>query len=208
MVLAVYMPPHEPGPGHDSHSTSCNGLEDGDDVERFALAADAGHDAAAVDEHARDVEAGEGHDAAGHVLVATAEGENAVVIHAAGDDLDAIGNDLARDEAVAHALVAHHDAVGGGGRAEDLRHAAGAADALDALARQAVEVGVARRDVGVQVGDADDRPVEVVVVEADGPKHGAVGGAARSVGGGQAGAVRPIGHARGLRESAGRKGSV
>ena len=35
---------------------------------------------------------------------------------------------------VAHALVAHHDAVGGGRRAEDLRHAAAGADAFDACA--------------------------------------------------------------------------
>ena len=24
MVLAVYMPPHEPAPGHDSHSIACS----------------------------------------------------------------------------------------------------------------------------------------------------------------------------------------
>ena len=58
---------------------------------------------------------------------------SAVVVHAAGDDLDAVGDHLARDEGVAHALVAHHDAVGGGRRAEDLRHAAGGANALAAL---------------------------------------------------------------------------
>ena len=50
---------------------------------------DAGQDAAAVDEDAGDVEPGHGHEAAGHVLVAAAEGEDAVVVHAAGDDLDA-----------------------------------------------------------------------------------------------------------------------
>ena len=69
---------------------------------------------------------------------------------AAGDDLDAVGDHLAGDEGVAHALVAHHDAVGGGWGAEDLRHAAGGADALAALAGQAVEVGVARGDVAEQ----------------------------------------------------------
>ena len=57
--------------------------------------------------------------------------EHAVVVHAAGDHFDAVGDDLARHQAVAHALVAHHDAVRGGRRAEDLRHAAGGADAFD-----------------------------------------------------------------------------
>ena len=102
----------------------------------------------------------------------------------------AVGDDLARHEAVAHALVAHHDAVGGGRGAEDLRHAAAGADALAALAGQAVEVGVAGRDVAEQRGDADHRPVEVVVVEADGPQHGPVGRAAHALGGQQAGAIR------------------
>ena len=97
MVLAVYMPPHEPAPGQASHSTLwtpfvvelaglvlADRLEDGDDVDVLAVGADAGQDAAAVDEDARDVEPGHGHDAAGHVLVAAAEGEQAVVVHAAG----------------------------------------------------------------------------------------------------------------------------
>ncbi len=109
-----------------------DGLEDGDDVDVVAVGSDAGQDAAAVDEDAGDVEAGHGHDAAGHVLVAAADGKDAVVVHAAGDDLDAVGDDLARYQAVAHALVAHHDAVGGGRSAEDLRHAAAGADAFAA----------------------------------------------------------------------------
>src|SRR5262249_4686755 len=153
-------------------------LEDGDDVDVAAVGADAGQDAAAVDEDAGDIEARHGHDAAGHVLVAAAEGDQAVVVHAPGDDLEAVGEDLTRDKAVAHALVAHHDAVGGGGRSEDLRHTAGGADALDALASEAVEVGVAGGDVAEQRGDADQRAGEVVVEEADGAEHGAVGSAA------------------------------
>src|SRR2546430_12240254 len=55
-------------------------------------------DASAVDEHARDVQPGHRHDAAGHVLVAAAERQQAVVVHAAGDDLKGIGDHLARSE--------------------------------------------------------------------------------------------------------------
>ena len=101
MVLAVYMPPHEPAPGHASHSICVDALrvelaglvladrlEDGDDVDVAAVGPGAGQDAAAVDEDAGDVEPGHGHDAAGHVLVAAAEGEQAVVVHAAGDDFE------------------------------------------------------------------------------------------------------------------------
>src|SRR5207247_2293708 len=59
-------------------------------------------------------------------------------------------------------------------------------DALAALAHQAVEVSVARRDVAEQRGNADHRPLEVVVEEADGPEHGAVRSAAGAAGGEQA----------------------
>src|SRR5262245_25457709 len=89
---------------------AADGLENGNDVE-VALVAGAREDAAAVDEDARDIEPGHRHEAARHVFVAAAQGEEAVVVHAAGDDLDAVGDDLARDEAVAHALMAHHDPV-------------------------------------------------------------------------------------------------
>src|SRR5262249_5674379 len=105
------------------------------------------------------------------------------MVHAAGDNFDAVSDDLARDEAVAHALVPHHDAVGSGRSAEDLRHAAGSTDTLTALAGQAVEVGVTGRDVAEQRRHADHWPVEILVEKADGPEHGAVGGAAHAVGG-------------------------
>src|SRR5581483_11053249 len=120
---------------------------------------------------------------------AAADGEQAVVVHAPGDDFEAVGDDLARHETVAHTLVAHHDAVGCGRGAEKLRHAAAGADALDGLARQAVEVSVAWRDVAVQRRDADHRPREVVVEKADGAKHGAIGCAAGAGGGLAAGLV-------------------
>src|SRR5205807_726634 len=81
-------------------------LEDRHDVDIRAVGPGAGEDAAAVDEDTRHVEPGHRHDAAGHVLVTTADGQDAVVVHAAGDDLDAVGDDLARHQAVAHALVA------------------------------------------------------------------------------------------------------
>jgi len=77
--------------------------------------------------------------------------------------------------------------VGGGRRAEGLRDAASGADALAGLARQAVEVGIAGRDLAPQRGHPEHRLGEVVIVEADGPQHGAVG-CALDAGGGDAAA--------------------
>jgi hypothetical protein len=85
--------------------------------------------------------------------------------------------------------MAHHNAVGGGGGAKDLRYAAASENAFTAFTRQAVEVGVAGRDVTEELGNADDGPLEIVVLEADGPQHGAVRGAAGAFGGETAGGV-------------------
>ena len=49
--------------------------------------------------------------------------------------------------AAAHAEMAHHDAVRGGGCAEDLRHAAAGAYTFDALAGEPVEVGIAGSNI-------------------------------------------------------------
>src|SRR5262245_31128386 len=64
--------------------------------------------------------------------------------------------------------------------------AAGGPNALDRLAGEAVEVGVARRDVAVQVRNVDDRLGEILVEEPDGPKHGAIRRTAGAAGGGEA----------------------
>src|SRR5438046_1843487 len=87
-------------------------LEDRNDIDFLAFRPDARKDAAAVEEDARNIEPGHGHDAARHVLVAAAHGNQAVVIHAAGDDLQTVGNYFARHQAIAHAVMPHHDAVG------------------------------------------------------------------------------------------------
>ena len=71
-----------------------------------------------------------------------------------------------------------------------------AARTLAAFHRQSVEVGVAWGNVAGQGGDADDRLVEVVVLEADGPEHGPVRGPAGAGGRCQARAGRCLGHRR------------
>ena len=103
-----------------------HGLEHRDDVAfLLGLRMDAGQDRAAVDEHRRPVEARQGHHAAGHVLVAAADRHDRVKALGAGDRLDRIGDDFARNHRVAHARRAHADAVGDGDRAENDRLAAG-----------------------------------------------------------------------------------
>jgi hypothetical protein len=146
MVLAVYMPPQEPGPGWRRLDRLQFGVVDLVGVlarrprrrrrcRRFSPVVHAGQDGAAVDEDAGAVEARHGHDAAGHVLVAAADGDEAVEALAADDGLDGVGDDLAGDERVLHALGAHADAVGDGDGVEDDGLAAGGVDALRASRR-------------------------------------------------------------------------
>ncbi len=59
----------------------------------------AGSDGAAVEHEAGDVEAGEGHDGGGHVLVAAGDADEAVEGVAARDEFDGVGDDFAGDRA-------------------------------------------------------------------------------------------------------------
>src|SRR6266511_1087515 len=74
------------------------------DDRQIAALVPSGADRAAVDEDRRNVHPGDGDHRARHVLVAAANGQQAV--HALGRThrLDRVGDDLAGDEAVAHSL--------------------------------------------------------------------------------------------------------
>jgi hypothetical protein len=89
-------------------------LEGGDDVKDRAADArgGAGADGATVDHEGRAVEAGHGHDGAGHVFVAAGEGNVAIVPLRAHDRLDGIGDDVTGLEGEGHAVRAHGDAIG------------------------------------------------------------------------------------------------
>ena len=109
--------------GDLARRAGADGLEHRRDVERFAIEV-AGHGRTVVDEHRRQVEAGDRHHHAGHGLVATAGGNQAVESFAVHDGFDGVGDDLATHERRAHAFVTHRDAVAHGDRAELERHTA------------------------------------------------------------------------------------
>src|SRR5690606_34059862 len=151
-----------------------SGLEDADDVQVLAFPL-ARQDGAAVHIDGGHVGAQHAHQAAGHVLVAAADDDHAVHPLALHAGLDAVGDDLAADQRVLHALGAHGHAVGDGGRAEDLRVAAGLADALDGGVGELLQARVAGRDGPVAVGHAHHRLAEVAFLVAHAVVHGAVG---------------------------------
>jgi hypothetical protein len=162
-----------------------DGLEDGDDVEGLFLVAvgggEAGEDGAAVDEDGGAVEAGDGDHRAGHVFIAAADGDEAVEALGRDGGLDGVGDDIARDQRVAHALGAHADAVGDGDGVEIDGLAAGLVHALARVFAEVAEMHVARRHVARGGGDGDLGFFEIVVGEAHGAQHGAGGSAVVAV---------------------------
>ncbi len=153
-------------------------LEDGDLFDgAVGLRELAGGDGAAVEHEAGDVEAAEGHDGGGHVLVAAGDADEAVEGVATGDEFDGVGDDFAGDQRGLHAFGAHGDAVGDGDGVELHGSAAGFANALlDGLGDLA-EMKVAGADLGPGIGDADDGLVQVFFAEAYAAQVGAGCGA-------------------------------
>ena len=153
-----------------------DGFEDGHDVQLASVAGDAaGQNRAAVDKHARAVHARHGHHAGGHVFVATADGHEAVHALAADNRLDGIGNHLAADERIFHALRAHRNAIGNGDGVKNNRLAAGRVCAALGFLREQIDVHIARGDIAPSGGDADDWLFKITGLEASRIKHRATG---------------------------------
>ena len=151
-----------------------DGLKGRDDGEVFALVV-SGLDRAPVNIDGGHVGSCDGHHAARHVLVAAADDQHAVhplPIHAG---LNAVGNHLAGHQGVLHALRAHADAVGDGGRAKELRVGPGLPQGGHGRIGQWLKPTVAGGDGGVSVGHADHGFGEVFLLVAHGVVHGAVG---------------------------------
>lgn len=147
----------------------------------------AGLDGAAVDHDAGAVEAAHGHDGAGHILVASGDGDVGVVPLGGHDGLDAVGDEVARLQAVAHAARAHGDGVAHPDGVEAEAHHAGLGHAgLDGLG-ETEEVHVAGVALVPDGGDADLGLGEVIIGKADAEEDGL--GGALGLGLGDAGAV-------------------
>ena len=155
-------------------------LEHGDHVEVFAVEA-AGKNGAAVDKDRGAVEAGDGQHAAGHVFIASADGNKAVEAFAADDGFDRVGNHFARDERVFHPFGPHGNAVRNGDGVEDGGFASGRVGPTGSFAGEHVEVHVARGDHAPGGGDGYLRLGEIFGLEPDRIEHGAARSAFGSV---------------------------
>ena len=157
--------------GHAAGGVRAHGLKHVLDVDVAALEL-TGHDAAAIHENGGDVQAGDGHHAARHVLVAPGHRDQAVHALAEGNGLDGVGDDLTTHQRGLHSLGAHGNAVADGDGAELEGRALTYTDTLLDRGGDPVQVHVAGRNVAGQVGDGDERLVQVLVRQAHGHEHG------------------------------------
>ena len=95
--------------------------------------------------------------------------------------LDGIGDDVARDETVAHAEGAHTDAVGDGDGVKVDGLAAGGGDACARVIAEFAEVDVAGGHVAGVGNDGDLRFFEVLIGKAHCAEHGAGGSAVGAI---------------------------
>ena len=164
--------------GHVAGVVGADRLEDVEDRHVAAVPV-ARSDRAAVEQHRGHVEPGQRHRATGDRLVAGADRDDRVELVAARHQLDRVGDHLATDQRGLHPLGAHRHPVGDGHGVELHRRAAGRPHALLDVLGEAAQVEVAGHRLGPGVGDADRRPTERLVVEADalhvGARVGAVG---------------------------------
>ena len=139
-------------------------------------------DRASIKNETGNIQASQRHYAPGNGLVAADQDDQRIEEVAASHQFYRIGDDLAADERRAHAFRAHGDAVGNRYGVEFERSAAGGANACLHVLREFAQVIVARAYLDPRVGHADQRFLEVFILETRSAEHGARPGAMCSVG--------------------------
>jgi hypothetical protein len=159
---------------HLSGGELADAFEDIDYCDVLALHP-ARHDRAAIEEHARHVEAQHRHHHAGKALVAARDADERVVTMAAHRQFNGVRDHFAADERGLHALMTHCDAVGHRDGAELARRAAVLPDAFLGGLRLAHQRDVARRGFIPARGNTDEGTMDFLFRQA----HRVIVGAVR-----------------------------
>src|SRR5260221_9253240 len=154
------------------------GFEGRDDVEVLSFIAARG-DGAAVDHDRGSIEPAHGDEAAGHVLVTAGQGDESVVVLGATDGFYGVGDDIAANQGVAHAVGAVGHAVADADGIEDKADKFFIPDAFFDDLREVVEVHVTGVAVVAHAGDAHLCFCEVFVCQSNAIQHRLCGGLCR-----------------------------
>ena len=158
-----------------------HGFEGRHNGEVFAFVA-ARLDCSPINVNGGHVGSGHGNHASRHILIATANDNHTIHPLTVYTGLNAVGNDLARDQGILHALGSHSNAVRNGGGSEDLRVGPGGFNCSNRRIGKWLKATVARGDGGVTVGNSHHRLFKVFFLVAHGVIHGAVGSPGNALG--------------------------
>ena len=166
---------------HLARSVFAHGFKHADDVQVFALIA-ARQNGAAINVNGRDIGAQHAHQAAGHVLVATAHHQHAVHPLALDAGFHAVGDHLAGHQRVLHALGAHGHAIADGRCAKHLGVAACFQNPGNGRIGKLLQARITGRDGAVPIGYAHHGFAKVTFFVAHAVVHGPVGRAGLAFG--------------------------
>ena len=159
---------------HAPRADRADGLKDAAEIHRVPVSIRKRQHRPAGNKHAGQVEPGRRHQHAGHHLVAVGDEHQRVKAVGHGHAFHRIRDQLAGGQGIAHALVAHRDAVADGDGVELKGRAASHQDAILDGAGYAVKFAVARHHLVEGIDHADEGPLDLRRVHAQGLQQGAV----------------------------------
>src|SRR5690606_9198940 len=126
---------------------------------------------ATVNHDRRPVEAPHGHQGTRHVFIASGDGNQSVIILATADGFDAIGDDIAAHQRIAHAICAVSHAVAYTDGVEHQADEVVSPNALFYHFGQVIKVHIARIAIIAHAGDPDLCLLHVFIGKPNAVKH-------------------------------------
>ena len=160
-------------------------FKDRDDVHRLALFLvlrhEARQDRAAINKDGGAVEPRNRDHGTGHVFITAADRDQTVKTLGGAGGFNGIRNDVAGDEAIAHAFGSHADAVRDGNGVKADGASPGGIDAIGGMFPEFPEVDIAGGHVAGGTRNCDLRFFKIGIIKANCAQHGAGGSAVWAV---------------------------
>ena len=153
-----------------------NSLKDRDDVSVLVVHSP-WHDGATINEDRRTIQSSQSDHAAGHILIATTDGNESIVGLAANHGFNRICDHFPGNQGVLHAFGSHRNAITDRDRVELHGLASGILYASGCILCQTVDVHVTRSDHAPSRSDANLGLLKIRLLEANTVQHASAGSA-------------------------------